>query len=379
MIIWILFALMTTATTAALLHPLASQRLRSAQGSLKASDVYRDQLRELDRDVSSGQIDKAQFEYARAETARRLFKAVETGETTTSSSSSSSHRRLRAAVVLILPIVSIGLYVALGAPDMPSQPLAARMENPGHDMGILVAKAERHLVDNPDDGKGWDVLAPIYLNTMQIDQAEKAFRNAIRLLGPSPARLDGLAETLINASDGTVSDDARKALEASLAIEPTNPHAKFYIALSLEQAGKTTEAKAAFEALAKESLAGAPWLPAVNEHIASNGGPEAVGDAKTLSGPTQADIDAVQKLSGADQRQAIRNMVESLDGKLAADPRNLDGWVRLMRSYAVLKENDKAAAAFARALTVFPASGDEGEQLIALARDLGITTEGTTK
>ncbi|CAN7583226.1 c-type cytochrome biogenesis protein CcmI [Rhizobium sp. LjRoot258] len=375
MIIWILFALMTTATTAALLHPLASQRLRSAQGALKASDVYRDQLRELDRDVSSGQIDKAQFEYARAETARRLFKAVETGETTTSSSSSSSHRRLRAAVVLILPIVSIGLYVALGAPDMPSQPLAARMENPGHDMRILVAKAERHLVDNPDDGKGWDVLAPIYLKTMQIDQAEKAFRNSIRLLGPSPARLDGLAETLINASDGTVTGDARKALEASLAIEPTNAHAKFYIALSLEQAGKTTEAKAAFEALAKGSPAGAPWLPAVNEHIASNGSPEAVGDAKTLSGPTQA----VQRLSGADQQQAIRNMVESLDGKLAADPRNLDGWVRLMRSYAVLKENDKAAAAFARALAFFPASGDEGKQLIALARDLGITTEGTTK
>jgi cytochrome c-type biogenesis protein CcmH len=71
--------------------------------------------------------------------------------------------------------------------------------------------------------------------------------------------------------------------------------------------------------------------------------------------------------------------VESLDGKLAADPRNLDGWVRLMRSYAVLKENDKAAAAFARALAVFPASGDEREQLVALARDLGITTEGTTK
>ncbi|WP_306918158.1 c-type cytochrome biogenesis protein CcmI, partial [Rhizobium mesoamericanum] len=147
MIIWILFALMTTVATAAILHPLASNGTRNVQGSIRASDVYRDQLRELEREVRTRQIDDDQFQYARAETARRLFKAVE-DEETTRSTPSPSHKWLRVAVVIIIPILSICVYVALGEPNLPSQPLAARLANPGNDMAILVAKAERHLAQH---------------------------------------------------------------------------------------------------------------------------------------------------------------------------------------------------------------------------------------
>ncbi|MGO7711779.1 c-type cytochrome biogenesis protein CcmI, partial [Rhizobium johnstonii] len=75
-----------------------------------------------------------------------------------------------------------------GRSGLPSQPLEARLENPGNDVEVLITKAERNLAEKTDDGKGWDVLAQIYFRTMRVNDAQMAYRNAIRLLGPSPVR-----------------------------------------------------------------------------------------------------------------------------------------------------------------------------------------------
>ncbi|MFB2608200.1 tetratricopeptide repeat protein, partial [Rhizobium phaseoli] len=207
-------------------------------------------------------------------------------------------------------------------------------------------------------GKGWDVLAPIYFRTMRVNDAQLAYRNAIRLLGPSPIRLDGLAETLMAVSDGVVTEEARQALEQSLALEPDNPRARFYVALSMEQAGRTDEARLAFEALAQQSPADAPWLPLVNEHIAKNGG--AAAQPTAPGGPTSEDVAAAEDMSAGDRQQMIRGMVESLDAKLTADPNNFEGWMRLIRSYAVLNDKDRAADALKRGLAAFPPAGEQG-------------------
>ncbi|MGO8013280.1 tetratricopeptide repeat protein, partial [Rhizobium ruizarguesonis] len=71
-----------------------------------------------------------------------------------------------------------------------------------------------------DDGKGWDVLAPICFRTMRVNDAQMAYRNAIRLLGPSPVRRDGIAETLMAVADGVGTEEARQVLEQSLTLEP---------------------------------------------------------------------------------------------------------------------------------------------------------------
>ncbi|WP_313760976.1 c-type cytochrome biogenesis protein CcmI, partial [Rhizobium sp.] len=238
MTFWILLAVMTASVAALLLYPLL--RGSKATGDSRAGEtaVYRDQLAELDRDRAGGLISSEEAEYARAEIGRRLL-AVSSADTAAAPKAGRGYRRAAEVFVLmLLPLTGLCLYIIMGRPDLPSQPLEARLENPGNDMAILVAKAERHLAENPDDGKGWDILAPIYFNTMRIADAETAYRNAIRLLGETAARLDGLAETLIAASSGVITDDARDVLTRSLKLEPENPRARFYIALGLEQAGK---------------------------------------------------------------------------------------------------------------------------------------------
>ncbi|MBB2680777.1 UNVERIFIED_ORG: cytochrome c-type biogenesis protein CcmH [Rhizobium esperanzae] len=376
MLFWILVAVLTAAVAVILLYPLLRGAKAAENSRAGEAAVYRDQLRELDRDLAGGLITAEEADYARAEIGRRLI-AVSAGELETTPKPARHHRVAEAFVLLILPVLGLCLYLTMGRPDLPAQPLEARLENPGNDVAVLIAKAERHLAENPDDGKGWDVLAPIYFRTMRVNDAQLAYRNAIRLLGPSPIRLDGLAETLMAVSDGVVTEEARQALEQSLALEPDNPRARFYVALSMEQAGRTDEARLAFEALAQQSPADAPWLPLVNEHIAKNGG--AAAQPTAPGGPTSEDVAAAEDMSAGDRQQMIRGMVESLDAKLTADPNNFEGWMRLIRSYAVLNDKDRAADALKRGLAAFPPAGEQGRQLLALARELGIATEGMTQ
>ncbi|ANL46043.1 cytochrome-c-type biogenesis protein CcmI/CycH 1 [Rhizobium phaseoli] len=376
MLFWILVAVLTAAVAVILLYPLLRGAKAAENSRAGEAAVYRDQLRELDRDLAGGLITAEEADYARAEIGRRLI-AVSAGEPETTPKPARHHRVTEAFVLLILPALGLCLYLTMGRPDLPAQPLEARLENPGNDVAVLIAKAERHLAENPDDGKGWDVLAPIYFRTMRVNDAQLAYRNAIRLLGPSPIRLDGLAETLMAVSDGVVTEEARQALEQSLALEPDNPRARFYVALSMEQAGRTDEARRAFEALAQQSPADAPWLPLVNEHIAKNGG--AAAQPTAPGGPTSEDVAAAENMSAGDRQQLIRGMVQSLDAKLTAEPNNFEGWMRLIRSYAVLNDKDRAADALKRGLAAFPPAGEQGRQLLALARELGIATEGMTQ
>ena len=104
----------------------------------------------------------------------------------------------QAFIILCLPAIALGLYLKTGSPDMPAAPLAARLENPGNNIELLVAKVERHLAENPNDGSGWDVLAPIYFKMQRLGDAELAFRNAIPPAGHQP----GAYERARRSADG---------------------------------------------------------------------------------------------------------------------------------------------------------------------------------
>ncbi|PZM17072.1 c-type cytochrome biogenesis protein CcmI [Rhizobium tubonense] len=377
MLFWILVAVLTAGVGAILLHPLLRGAQAAEDSRAGEAAVYRDQLRELDRDLAGDLITAEQAGYARAEIGRRLLAVSSTGPAEKLAARPSRYRLAQAFIVVVLPVIGLCLYLATGNPGLPSQPLEARLANPGNDMAILVAKAERHLAEDPNDGKGWEVLAPIYFKTMRVADAEMAYRNAIRLLGPTPERLGSLAEVLMAVSDGMVTAEARDVLQQLVKLDPANPRAKFYIALAFEQEGKAEEAKDAFTALAKESPADAPWVPLVNEHIAKNGGVPVVAaaDPDAPGNPTAGDIASAETMNSGDRQQMIRGMVESLNAKLTENPDNFEGWIRLVRSYAVLNDKDRATDALKRGLAAFPADSGQGQQLVTLAKELGLPLE----
>jgi cytochrome c-type biogenesis protein CcmH len=378
MVLWILLALMTAFVAAALLYPL------SRRGDVPAPDesgevaVYRDQMKELERDKAQGLISAAEAEYARAEIGRRLIAAASNVPDARALNGSGWRRFAVATVIAAPPAMGLCLYIMLGSPGLPDQPLEARLENPGNDMSLLVAKAERHLAQNPDDGAGWDILAPIYFRSARLGDAEMAYRNSIRINGANPDRLTGLGETLIAANDGIVTEDARSSFEEAVRQEPGNVRARFYVGLALEQAGRTAEARAAFEEIARAGPPDAPWMGLIDEHIARNGGTPSAAPAQggvPAVGPSADDIAAAQNLSGEDRQAMIQGMVDSLAARLEDDPDNIQGWLQLVRSYMVLGDRDKAQAALTSGLVHFPADGSEGRQLVAIAREAGLSAE----
>lgn len=377
---WIIIALLTAAVAIVLTYPLMRSYGTADTAREGEVAVYRDQLAELQRERESGLIGETEAEYARAEIGRRLLAAAsgQTGEKP--AMAPRRHNALASIVTLLLPLMGLCLYLFMGSPNAPDMPLEARLEKPGNDMEVMIAKAERHLAQKPDDGAGWDVLAPIYFKTMRLGDAEMAYRNAIRLLGENPQRLTGLAETLIAANQGIVIEDARAALEKAEKASPGNPRARFYLALSLEQAGKTIEARGAFAGLLKDSPEGAPWIPLVQAHLQNTGGAVArAPNPQAPGGPSEQDIAAASTMSPQDRQAMVAGMVESLDARLKENPDNFEGWMRLVRSYAMLKNDEKARQALAEGLKAFPAAGEQGKQLLALAQQLGMNAQGVAQ
>ena len=402
MLFWIISALLTVVVAVLLLAPLLRASARATRYDEGEAAVYRDQLRELERDKAEGLISAEDADYARAEIGRRLLAIAnrdksgegdeqhDDGAPATAPVACRRYTWSQAFILLCLPVIGLAGYLEIGSPGTPDAPLEARIADPGDDVDLLIAKVERHLATAPEDGNGWNVLAPVYFRIGRYDDAELAYRNAIRILGPDAERMSGLGETIVVRNDGIVTDDAQMAFQAALKIEPNNPRADFYLALALEQSGRRAEALAAFQNIAKASPPTAPWMPLVNQHIAANSAgvplanaPAATAEAPAqqnanpaaLGNPTAEDIANAQAMSDADRSEMIRGMVASLDARLKEDPNNFEGWMRLVRSYAMLDDKERAEAALQEGLKTFPAEGAQGQQLIAMARELGLSVE----
>ena len=273
MLFWVIAAILTLGASLAVLLPLAGGAKGTSASSDHDLEVYRDQLSELDRDVARGLIQPAEAEEARAEIARRILRLDNAGPADTAAGRrpSMATRLVATAAVLAVPLVSWGLYSQLGSPDLPSQPLSERLAKNPADSSVdeLVARAEAHLAANPSDGRGWDVLAPVYLRMQRFSDAAAAYRNAIRLDGDSAARQAGLGEAIANAAGGIVSADAQTAFEAALKLDPANPKASFYLAMGLAQEGRNDEAAAAWRKMLGTLPQDSPWRGAVEQALAA--------------------------------------------------------------------------------------------------------------
>ncbi len=164
MSLWLAFALMTAVAIFAVLWPLG-RRTAAAGGSDIA--VYRDQLDEIARDRASGPIGEAEAEAAKVEVSRRLIAAADAAEAGSVARGSPLWRRRATALagLLLLPFGATALYLTLGSPQLPGQPLAERMSAVHQDRSIqnLVSQVEAHLERNPNDARGYEVVAPVYL------------------------------------------------------------------------------------------------------------------------------------------------------------------------------------------------------------------------
>lgn len=370
MLLWIVFSLMTGAAVLAVLWPLRTRVSGSASGAEADLAVYRDQLAEIERDRAAGMIGADESDAARTEVGRRILRVAGEADINAARVIRGSDGRRRAVAVIALvgvPLLGGGTYLALGSPQIESQPLAVRMEaRPEQsDIAMLIRKVEARLETNPDDGRGYEVIAPIYLRIGRTDDAARAWAKALRLLGPDATRATGFGEALTAIAGGVVTADAKSAFRQALSLDPKNPKARYYLGLAAEQDGKPQEAAALWGALAADSPADAPWMPVLREALARVGAPIAPG-------PSATDVAAAQNMTPQERAAMVRGMVEGLEQRLATDGADIEGWLRLMRAWNVLGESDKAKVAAGQARQRFAKDDGALARIDTLARELGL-------
>ncbi|MBM3576103.1 MAG: c-type cytochrome biogenesis protein CcmI [Alphaproteobacteria bacterium] len=368
--IWLIFALLTGAAVMAVLAPLA---MRGQAENESAADVafFEEQIAEIERERSEGRLDATDAESAKTEAARRLLRAEAAPKAKVAASRKLALAVALAAIVAI-PAVSLSLYARLGHSELPDMPLTARLESApdGRDLAGAVARIEQHLREHPEDGRGFEVIAPYLLRTGRGEEAIHAYSEALRLLGATAARYASLGEARVVVARGLVTPEAKKDFEAALALDPSSPEAQYYLGVAAAQAGEKEKAIEIFSKMAADAPADAAYLKAVNGQLAILRG-EASAPA-SASGPSSEQGKAVAAMP-ADQRQAmIRGMVDRLASRLEAKGDDVEGWLKLIRAYSVLAETEKAKRAVTDARRALASKQEDMARIDALAKELNI-------
>ncbi len=364
---------MTAAAVLAVLWPLGSKTAlikTLAAGSDRF--VYLDQLQEVDRDRAAGLIGEAEAESARVEISRRLLAAADVEAKAPAGPIAQAVWHCRAtaiAVVVVVPAIALGFYLKLGSPAVPDQSAFARDNAPLSDQSVasLVSQVEAHLARNPNDGKGWDLLAPVYLRMGRFDDAVVARRKAIVLNGDSAERESGLGEALVAAANGVVTDEAKFAFLRAVAADQNEPKARYFLGLADEQDGNRASAAAKWRALLDTAPPGAQWTDFVRSALA-----RVSADASPANGPSAGDITAADAMTDAQRTDMIRGMVQRLADRLHTDGSDVEAWLRLVRSYVVLGDRDKAKGAANDARRALSDRPDQVKRIDDLVKDLGL-------
>jgi cytochrome c-type biogenesis protein CcmH len=376
MLLWISCAVLTAAAFAVVLRP-AFIGARNADSSRSAPDlaVYRDQLAELDRQLAAAQLGPAEHDALRVEVSRRILRLEGEAAKPSSAESSAASQGAPALVMgvaALAPLAALGLYLNLGAPAVPAQPyIASPAPVANSPAANLIAQVEARLAANPNDGRGWDVIAPVYFKLERFADAAQAYQRAIALQGETVPRLAGFAEATVLSNDGIVTEPARAAYEKLSRLAPDRIEPRFWLALAKEQDGQRDAAAADYRALLASSPPDASTRALIEQRLAAV---TSTTPAKPR-GPSAADVDAASSLSETDRKAMIGQMVANLAARLKTNNRDLEGWQRLITAYVVLKDAPKARAALADARAAF--QGDNAA--VAIFNELSSRVEGLPK
>jgi cytochrome c-type biogenesis protein CcmH len=284
----------------------------------------------------------------------------------------------------VAPAATI-FYFKYGRPDLsgaaPAAAIGADTAHPGGgDIAGMIAQLEAKMKQSPGDPEGWRMLGWSYMQTGRYADAANAYGRASALDPANGEYLSAQGEALTQAAGGQVTPGAREVFRIALAKDAGDPRARYFLAMARDQDGDHPGAMADWIALLKSAPPDAPWTADVRAFVQRAAKARGEDLAATLppatpgpgAGPDAAQVAAAQGMDPADQQAMITGMVDYLAARLKTNPRDSDGWVKLMRARMVLGQTDAAAGALHAALAAYAGTPEQQAALRVAARGLGV-------
>jgi cytochrome c-type biogenesis protein CcmH len=253
---------------------------------------------------------------------------------------------LVAATVVLFLGIGAGTYLIVGRPALAARSLEGAQTR---DLNGLIALLVKRVHAAPDDIRGWVFLGKAYLTAGDGEDSAKAFARAIALSEkskrPDPNLYSAYGEALAHAT-GTVPPEAQAAFAKTLALNPKDKAARYYLGMAFVAHGENAKAIAMWQSLVADAPPNAPWRQELVDRIAA---------LTASSGVAPPDIGA---------------MVAGLAARLKQNPDDPAGWQRLVRAYHVLGDDAKERAALADARAAMAKNADALAALSAEAREL---------
>jgi cytochrome c-type biogenesis protein CcmH len=405
MTLWLILTVMTSAAAVVLSAPFIRRLDQTRIGSAGEIEVYRDQLREVERELRQGHIDEQHADLASVEIKRRVLsiKALEQPAKPRLTPIERNFAMLGVTGIVVLG--SVGLYGITEGQRASPEPFATAELIPENEpqspsrtsippVEDMVQRLAARLSQNPDDAEGWRMLGWSYFNTDRFSEAAEAYAKAIEL-APDIAELRGSRlEALIRAANGIVTAGAKIAIDETLKLDPKDVSARLFMGVAKQQAGDLAAAVADWKALLKDANSDEPWAADLRNKISEleqgTANTHAVAAAPELatslspadaesqplqtyaSGPSPRDVRTADALPPADRSAMIRGMVDRLASRLEQSPRDVNGWIKLIRARMVLGESELARQALTQGLEAFGTDPPERERIVAAAQQLGL-------
>ncbi|HET9637927.1 MAG TPA: hypothetical protein VFP12_01845 [Allosphingosinicella sp.] len=236
--------------------------------------------------------------------------------------------------------------------------------------------------------KDWRVVGWAYAQAGNAEEAAAAYRKAAGLEPANAENWSSLGEALQVAS-ATVVPEASTAFSKAIEIDPSDPRARYFLAVQKDLGGDSKGAVEDWLAFLKDTPPGAPWeadlrrtieQTAAKHRIDLAGRMPAAGSTGTatsaIPGPTREQLAAASSLPPAQQAAMVEQMVARLEGRLKSNPKDEDGWIRLMRSRMALGDAAAAQAALRSGLAAFAGDSAVAGRLKSAAAELGVPSAG---
>jgi cytochrome c-type biogenesis protein CcmH len=350
---WVAAAVLTASAAALMLRGAAAAAMLTGDPQVEA---HRQAVRDIDQLADRDLLAPDEHRQLRAEAARRLIGAADRPEPPPGAQGGPLVPLLAAAGVAVMALV---LYAVVGTPGAPDQPFARRLTEwearpETAPPAALAATLEAVADQRPTDPVPLRKLAALDLGLGDVDGAAHALRRAM-LLQPADADLAAmLGEVKVLQGGGAVTPDARALFQRAIRLDPRQAAARYYLARAALADGDVAGGLASWRALLTDLQAGDPRRDSLSEDIAATERAGRLAEPASVATPSAAP--AVSPM--------IRGMVDGLAARLAAKPDDPQGWVRLVRAYAVLGDTAARDRTLAAARARY--AGD-GAELAALA------------